>query len=202
MYIELWKWIPGYEGYYMVSTHGRVKSVDRYVNGKNGSKCLMKGKILKPGTDKDGYKTVHLSKNGKDKTYFAHRLVALTFIPNPNNWLQVNHKDEDKTNNHVSNLEWCTLEYNINYGTRNKKQSESMKGRTFTEQHKKKLSEAKKGENGKPILMFTLKGEFIKRFDCIAEANEFLGKDRRKTNIILCASGINKTAYGYIWKYE
>ena len=209
MYIELWKWIPGWEGYYMVSTHGRIKSVDRYVNGKNGSKCLMKGKILKQGTDRDGYKKVVLYKNKKGKTYRVHRLVAMTFIPNSNNLSYVNHKDENPSNNTVWNLEWCTHKYNDNYGTRNERISKAHKGKPKTEEAKKRQSESMKGKyTGKnhpyatPILMFTKNNVFVKRFDCIVDANEYLGNNRHSTNIIQCAKGINKTAYGFKWKYE
>ena len=146
---EEWKDIKGYEGLYQVSNLGRVKSL-----GNNKSK---KEKILDPKPNMYGYKEVRLSKEGKRKPYKVHRLVAIYFIPNPNNYKEVNHKDEDKTNNHVSNLEWCDRKYNINYGTRNKKASDSMKGKNkgisrnkgkhLTEEHKKKISESHKGKH-------------------------------------------------------
>lgn len=179
MYIEIWKAIEGYEGLYQVSTEGQVRSL-----GNNKSR---KTKILKQSTDSSGYKQIGLHKNGKCKTYLVHRLVAQTFIPNPNNLPQVNHKDEDKINNHVSNLEWCTQEYNNNYGT-----------------HNQRVIEANKEKNGKPILMFTLDGEFIRRFNSVADANEYCGKHRKAKNINTCARGYNgqQTAYGYIFKYE
>ena len=82
--------------------------------------------------DKYGYLQVHLSKNGKHYAKSIHRLVAQTFIPNPNNYSQVNHKDEKRDNNNVENLEWCNCKYNNNYGNRNKKISESISGgKTF-----------------------------------------------------------------------
>lgn len=96
MYIELWKWIEGYEGLYMVSTHGRVKSV-----GNNKSK---KTKILKPGIHR-GYKQIGLFKNNNKRSYLVHRLVAQAFIPNPNNYPIINHKDENPSNNYYKNLE-------------------------------------------------------------------------------------------------
>lgn len=150
-----------------------------------------------------------LFKNGKRKTHRIHRLVALTFIPNPDNLPIVNHIDECKSNNMISNLEWCTLVYNNAYGTRNKRISKSMNGKTHSEEHKKKISECKKGKYkgkdspvSKPILMYDKKGNFIRRFDCIADATEYLGKDRYCNGISCCLRGKNKTAYGFIFKYE
>ena len=136
MYIELWKWIPGWEGLYMVSTHGRVKSLKHN-----------KSKILKPWIDKDGYKRVRLCKNGKCKTYGIHRLVAMAFIPNPHNYPIINHKDENKTNNQYTNLEWCTIQYNSNYGTINERRSGANNhfyGKHHTEESKRKISNSKK----------------------------------------------------------
>ena len=110
---EIWCPIKGYEGFYGVSDKGRVRSL------KSG-----KERILKPGSDKDGYLQVGLYKNGEKKMCKVHRLVAQTFIPNPDNLTEVNHKDEDKINNKVSNLEWCDYSYNTNYGTRTKRAKE------------------------------------------------------------------------------
>ena len=120
---ELWKDVKDYEGLYQVSTFGRVRSLDKYIDVKirNVDKVLKQGKILKPVCNKNGYLKVNLCKNGKVKIYSLHRLVAKTFIPNPDNLPCVNHKDEDKTNNYPYNLEWCTHEYNNNYGTHNER---------------------------------------------------------------------------------
>ena len=137
--IEEWRDIKGYEGKYQISNLGRIKSL------KN-CKGNYREKILDIKPDNRGYIRAFLYKNGKCKPYQVHRLVALHFIPNPNNYPIINHKDEDKTNNNVENLEWCTYQYNNNYGTRNKKCSEKMKGRKFTEEHKKKISESIKGK--------------------------------------------------------
>lgn len=101
---EIWKDIPGYEGIYVVSNFGRIRN-------------LVSGKFIKPSQKDDGYCRVCLSKNGCGKCINIHRLVAQVFIPNPDNLPQVNHKDEDKTNNVADNLEWCDAKYNINYGT-------------------------------------------------------------------------------------
>lgn len=118
--IEIFEDIAGYEGLYQVSNWGTVKSLG------NGNSNNSKEKILKPTKDKKGYLTVDLYKDGKRKIYKVHRLVAQTFIENPNNLPQVNHKDENKKNNAASNLEWCDAKYNINYGTRNEKISKQL----------------------------------------------------------------------------
>jgi len=105
--MEEWKEIKNYEGLYCISNYGRIKSLKH----KNE-------KILVLSTNKDGYLKAKLFKNGKSKVVYAHRLVAITFLPNPNNFIIVNHKDENKQNNHINNLEWCTSKYNNNYGSR------------------------------------------------------------------------------------
>ena len=118
---EIWRSIECYEGLYEVSNTGQVRSLDRYVKGKGKSYRLQKGKMLSPIKNKDGYLQVNLCCNGKYKIFLVHRLVTKTFIPNPDNLPEVNHKDEDKTNNSVDNLEWCDRSYNNNYGTRKDK---------------------------------------------------------------------------------
>ena len=112
---EIFKDIPGYEGLYQVSNLGNVKSLNYRQTGKE--------QILRlhPKIKNKGYFKVRLFKNGIVKSYFVHRLVAEAFIPNQNNYPIINHKDENPSNNSVSNLEWCTYSYNINYGTRNEK---------------------------------------------------------------------------------
>lgn len=101
---EIWKDVKHYEGLYRISNFGRVWSVH-------------KQDYKVPHTKENGYMFVQLYKNGVMKNEYIHRLVALTFIPNPKNLPQVNHKDEDKSNNSVNNLEWCDCKYNNNYGT-------------------------------------------------------------------------------------
>ena len=121
--------------------------------------------------------------NKTKKTYLSHRLVALTFIPNPNNYPQVNHKDENKQNNHVSNLEWCTNKYNINYGTGIQRRSNTLKGENNYNSKKVRCIET---------------GQI---FNCERCANEFLGKTVKNRNISACCRGERKTSYGYHWEY-
>ena len=119
---EIWKPVKGFEGYYEVSNLGRVRSIDRVVvdNVRNCER-LLKGKILIQRDNSNGYKGVMFCKEHKLYNKYVHRLVAEAFIPNQDDLPQVNHKDEDKSNNRVDNLEWCTSFYNNEYGTRKKR---------------------------------------------------------------------------------
>lgn len=112
---EVWKDIIGYEGFYQVSNIGRVRSLDRDMIDKNGIGYSLKGSIRKISCTGKGYQNIGLSKDGEQKTFFIHRLVAESFIPNPKNLPIVNHIDGDTHNNHVSNLEWVTQSENINH---------------------------------------------------------------------------------------
>ena len=116
---EIWKDIKGYEGIYQVSNLGRVKALN-YRRTK-------KEKIMKSINDNRGYLFVKLYKNNEHKNFKIHRLVANAFIENHNNYEEINHIDECKTNNYVNNLEWCNHKYNMNYGTGNKRRSEKYK---------------------------------------------------------------------------
>ena len=170
---EIWEDIPDYEGLYKISNYGRIKSLHNYK--RNGTD------ILKPRINKHGYLHIGLRKNKQRKWICLHRLIAKTFIPNPNNLPCINHKDENKLNNSINNLEWCTIKYNNCYGTRIKRVVEKNKMR-------------------KEILKYDLKGNFMQEYKSISEAG-------RKNNIIissisLCCSGKYKQAGGYIWKYK
>ena len=164
---EVWKDIEGYEGLYQVSNLGRVKSI-RY--GKE--------RILKPLRYNCGYFVVNLWKNGERNQYLVHRLVCQSFIPNPNNLPQVNHKDENKENNSVENLEWCTAKYNYNFGTINQRRAE-------------KLS--------KPVLQYTKSGEFVREWKSTHDVQRNLGY--AGSSISRCCRGKLKSAYGFVWKY-
>lgn len=137
---EIWKDIEEYEGLYQVSNHGRVRSLDRYDNMGR----FRKGKMLSIGDNGRGYKNVGLNKDGLLRTVYVHRLVAQAFIPNYYDLPQVNHIDEDPSNNHVDNLEWCTNEYNSNYGNHNLNLSKAHSGKILTEEHKKNIGKATK----------------------------------------------------------
>ena len=102
---ERWRDIEGFEGRYRISDHGRVFS-------------LLSKKLLNIYTNSHGYQCVYLYLDGHYKNFKVHRLVAVAFVPNPLNLPQVNHKNEDKTYNYYTNLEWCSAAYNNNYGTR------------------------------------------------------------------------------------
>ena len=177
---EIWKDIEGYEGWYEVSSYGRVRSVDRVVTYFNGIRHLLKGRIMNLPKDKDGYLLCNLSKNGKATMYRVHRLVAQTFIPNPDGLSIINHKDENPSNNHVSNLEWCTQTYNVNYGTGRQRSVE---------------------KHSKPVLQLDLVTEqVIGEFPSISEASRQLKVNL--TNISRCCRGKYKSTGGFKWKYK
>lgn len=139
--------VRGYEEQYMVDQFGRVYGVDRITTVLDNERVYEKpisGKQMKQSLHTKGYKTVTLTKDGKTKTVYVHRIVAEAFIENPNNLPMVNHKDEDKTNNFVENLEWCSASYNRTYGKGAEKQAKQLRGKKHTEEHKQKISNSLK----------------------------------------------------------
>lgn len=161
--VEEWKDIKGYEGLYKISNLGRVKSFQG-----------VKERILKSNIQNCGYEYVVLAMNGKFKTKNIHRLVAEIFIPNPNNYKEINHIDENKHNNNVNNLEWCTRSYNASYGN--------------TPKSKEKV-----------ILQYNKNGDFIKKWKSISEVERQLKISH--VSIVNNCKNKRKTAGGYIWKY-
>lgn len=127
--MEIWVDIKDYEGLYQVSNLGRVKSLPRIkrnfnINTKQLEEIILPEKIRRLQLTRYGYYRIGLTKNHKQIYYYVHRLVAEAFIPNPENLTHINHKDENKLNNCVDNLEWRTAKYNSNYGARNKRTGE------------------------------------------------------------------------------
>lgn len=161
---EIWKDVPGYEGVYKVSNKGRLYSLKRF-------------KVLKPYTNKCGYKMIMLQRNKVSHYTSIHRLVASAFLPNPNSLPQVNHKDENPSNNNVENLEWCTAKYNINYGNRNRKVS----------------------DKALHISQYTKDNKFVAEYPSISYIVEAFGYN--ESPLYKCCQGTRKSAYGYIWKY-
>lgn len=148
--MEEWKVIPidALDGRYEVSTLGRIRRVARVAYYKDGRKRQLQEKILTPHIHPKGYMMINLKQKDRSFTYKLHRLVAITFIPNPNNYPEVNHKDENKANNCVENLEWCSHQYNSAYGSRVErilKNRPSQTGRVLSEETKRKISIARTG---------------------------------------------------------
>ena len=147
---EIWRDIPRYEEFYEVSSLGQVRSKPRYVMHSRGkSRCFRKSRILKGVPDRDGYLNVPLSKFGSNVTYRVHRLVAQVFLDNPNDYPIVNHKDLDKQNNCVDNLEWCTQQYNCMHATANGHKS------NLSSEMRKKVSQAAARKLSKPMMCVT-----------------------------------------------
>jgi hypothetical protein len=168
---EEWKDIVGYEGLYQVSTLGRVKS-----NPRNGT--INNTRILKLKTESNGYLRVCLSKNNKKQSYGVHRLVYETFVGPIPEGMQVNHINEDKTDNRVSNLNLMTPLENTNWGTGIRRRADKIK---------------------RKIEQYTKEGELVGIFDSLTLAEKVFDFDKR--NIHKCLKGDIPTAYGYVWKY-
>ena len=171
---------------YAVSSFGRVLAYSAPYRCGNRL-CRRKQQLLKPriGNTIPGYLSVVLSDgNTKIKSFVVHRLVAEAFIPNPSNLPYVNHKDENSKNNRADNLEWCTHQYNCNYGTHNLRMAKTISETAY--QRKK-------------VIQLSLNNEFIRQFDSIALAGRSLGVG--PSSISACCRGITTTGYGYRWMY-
>lgn len=183
---EIWKDIVNYEGLYQVSNLGNVRSLSF---GARNIRKSNKIKLLKQSPTNCGYLKVQLYKNGY-KMFYVHRLVAIAFLPNPENKKQINHIDGNKQNNNVLNLEWSSASDNqkhaIRHGLRTPSPMIGRKGGLHP--------------TSRPILQFDKNGTFIKRWCSISEATEYYNFGR--SDIWRCLSGNRKTAKGYIWKYD
>lgn len=175
---EIWKAIPGYEGSFEVSNLGNFRSLDRMVPSRYGSPRKYPGKSLKVEEMKDGYKRIVLMKDAKKKRYMCHRLVALTFIDNPNNLPFVNHIDGNRGNNSVNNLEWCTQEENEQHAIN--VLGKTMKGKT----------------NPKTVLCV----ELNKTFKSMRQAVLFLGNHACNEGIKKAIEA-NRPYHGYTFKF-
>lgn len=176
---EIWKDIENYEGLYQVSNLGRIKSFPRRYS-RNKAPIIMKQRI-----DHKGYLQLSLCKNGKEQNKKVHRLVAQGFIPNPNNLPQINHIDGVKTNNNVSNLEWCDNSYNQLHANR-------------MGLNKHRLERVKEVCN-KPVAQLTLNDDLLNKYISLREASEKTGCNYKSMSA--CASGKTKSSGGYKWKY-
>ena len=183
---EVWRPIGGWEGLYKVSNKGQVRSLDYWYmhTGRWYVKRLVfhKGRIMKQQENK-GYLIVKLNKEGKCITRQVHRLVAETFIPNPNNLPVVNHKDENPKNNNVSNLEWCTQGYNVHYGGGLDRLVKSNEYRMRT------------------IEQLTKSGEHVAYHKGISQLIKRTGFCERSIYRCLKKKPRFKSAYGYKWRY-
>lgn len=192
-------WVPiiGYVGIYEVSDKGRVKSLERTDRmGKHWCE-----RILTPCLNKYGYKRLSLCKDNKHVDRCVHRLVAEAFIPNPHNKSQVNHKDGDKLNNDVSNLEWVTQKENSRHAWK--------LGLSKISDYNRKQSSLLNSGNGNPswrggVSMFTKDDVLIMNFDTLSDAANWVATQRKKayaSQICECCNGRYETTYGYKWKY-
>lgn len=192
---EIWKSIKDYEGLYQISNYGRVKSLEKYVKRRKCGIKYFPEIIMKPVSDKDGYLSVTFNVDGKAKTFKVHRLVAQAFIPNPNDKPQVNHKDGNKKNNNVDNLEWVTGKENIQHAYKTNLMNQSgennaMYGRLGAD-----------NPNSIPIIQLNkYTNQKIKEYDSMASAGRELGVNISK--ICECCKGKRLSAYGYKWEYK
>ena len=190
--IEIWKDVIGYEGYYQVSDIGNVRSLDRIVPRKGGVGRLIKGKDMSLIKNEDGYLTVKLSKDGVSRRIHVHRVVAEAFIENPDKLEEVNHKDYDRTNNAVDNLDWISHGDNVRYsisggrhfctrnlnGPNNPNYGNGMALKKFYQEHPENL--LKCGKPGKsnpratPVRLFDSDKRYVRDFDYFGECAEYL----------------------------
>lgn len=181
--MEIWKNIEGYEELYQISNLGRIKSVDRIVKHNKGKGIRrIKGRIIKSWPDKLNYQHIILCKDGKTKKYLIHRLVAQTFIPNPENKPYIDHINCNPSDNRVENLRWATQKENINNPLSIKKMF------------------SKNNHSSKQVIQYTKTGEFLKVWNSTMD----IEREMRISNVCIsnCCLNKQKTAGGFIWKYK
>lgn len=193
---EIWKSIRGFEGLYEASNYGKIRSLDRRVRSGNRfntniDSAVKKGKILKQVDTGLGYLQVCLRKDGKNHSLYVHRLVWEAFNGPIPEGMQVNHINEIKSDNRLRNLNLMTKVQNCNWGTRNKRISETKSQKVYS----------KESRQGTKVAMYSLQGEFQESFPTIAAAMRFLGKTGSSSNISGACEGKLKTAYKHLWKY-
>lgn len=192
---EEWRDIAGYEDIYQVSNLGRVRSLERLVQQRDGCKrpYRIPPRVLKPKRRRNGYLCVNLATQGETQTHNIHRLVAQAFVPNPDNLPTVNHRDEDKTNNRADNLEWCSQATNNTYGTRPRRVRMSQPHR-------------------RPVVMIGDDGKAVRTFPTMKDAARFVlclrfceRHDLKTVNNNIRAVchryRWRHTAYGYRWQF-
>lgn len=199
---EIWKDIKGYEGFYKISSYGRIMNTGIYRDGRRYNP-----KVLIPNTDIHGYKYVSLYKEGKVKSVKVHRLVAEAFIPNPENKPCIDHIDTDRTNNRVNNLRWVTYKENANNPLTIKHICEVLKNREITDEYRKHMSDVMKSNIEKvmskvriPVLQFTKDNVFVAEFPSTVDAAKAVHGNA--TSISRNCRGKRPSAYGFIWKYK
>lgn len=188
---EIWKDVKGFEGHYQISNIGNIKSLKRITRIGHGAKRLTPEKIMKLHVNKVGYVQANLCKGKICRKTSAHRLVAEEFTPNPENKPCVNHKDGNKSNNSVENLEWCTVAENNKHAfdVLNKKLVPYWKGKTGSQ-----------NASSKAVLQYNLDGTLIAKHGGLSEAERTTGINHR---LISCACrGIQKTSGGYKWEFK
>ena len=185
--MEIWKDIVGYEGLYQVSNFGNVISLEKYIDNKKGAIQYRPPKILKQYKNKFGYMRVYLTQNSIKKMYAVHRLVATAFISNPDNKPCVNHIDNNRANNVVDNLEWCTYKENSQW-------AEIQGRRIFSEEWEQKISDTRKK---KPVIGTDGMGNHI-YFPTVRSVVTG-GFDPKA--VIKCCKGEQKMHKGYKWIY-
>ena len=186
IFVETWKDIQGYEGYYMASNFGRIKSLDRLVKNGNGERKA-RGRIMKFHKCKKGYLRANLRKDGSAKSHLVHRLVANAFIKNKYNKKTVNHKDANKSNNRVENLEWMTHQENVDHAVKMGLMKDTPRALEARVQ-----ASAKK--TSKPIKIISPNGK-ITVYESMREAERKTNLNRRSMGRVI--SGTIKDFRGY-----